>query len=149
MKPILIASASLVAAGAAFGFAKAVDHMTRNPDLRAPSAAIAVERIVPPAYDPFAAPAAQSSAAFAPVPVAPTIAPEAEIAEIATVPVAPQPVADQTTARSADILPGVTRGNADSSPSMSFLPAGTLLPDDAQGSTRYEFGALPLIGVYR
>ena len=124
--------------------------MTRNPELRAPSASIAVERQAPQPFDPRAVNAPGiATTTVAPLPVTPEIPAQSDVAEIATVPLAAPVGSDQAQAAASGILPELPRGTAGDTPSMSFLPAGTSLLDDAMPATQYEFGGLPLIGVYR
>lgn len=130
MKLILVAGATLLTAGAAFGFARAVDRLTSPPQIAAPSPAVGTERVAPgttPAR--MAVPRAET------VPVPAAAAPPETAAALREV-----AKRDPQTP-----VPAQSHDNV-----MHFTQPGPRSALDAEGPVRrYDFVNLPMIGVYR
>ncbi|MBC9246819.1 hypothetical protein H4P12_08850 [Paracoccus sp. 11-3] len=145
MKPILLAAASLVTAGAAFGFAKGVDLLLSEPVARQRSAPIITERVSPRTVMP---PTAAPTAAPGSIDLAPAIKPEIAVREVTMMAGASDalsPAAQDTGKRSTHF--------PDDRPAMFLLPQTDPLSsrrDDLGRQPRaYNFSSVPLIGVYR
>lgn len=130
MKLILVAGATLLTAGAAFGFARAVDRLTSPPQIAAPSPAVGTERVAP-----GAAPARVAVPRVETVPVPAAAAPPETAAALREV-----AKRDPQTP-----VPAQSHDNV-----MHFTQPGPRSALDAEGPVRrYDFVNLPMIGVYR
>lgn len=145
MKLILVAAASLMTAGAAFGFARLADRLTDPAPIAAPQP-IAAERVLRPHDTPRPAPANPSVASPAPTSPAatnPSVA-SAPIQADSVTPARPTPASGDRVARAVpSFQPAFQNMN-------HFIPpaadTGLDLPAPAR---RYEFETVPVIGVYR
>lgn len=147
MKPILLAAASLVTAGAAFGFAKGVDVLLSEPALRPHSEPIVTQRVLPRTMQPrktAALPAAVSGS----INLAPAIKPEIAVREVAAM----TGEIDRSPGTAQD-MSRLSRHFPDDRPVMFLLPQNDQISstgDDLGRQPRaYNFSSLPLIGVYR
>lgn len=147
MKPILLAAASLVTAGAAFGFAKGVDMLLSEPALRPRSEAIVTQRVSPHTM-PSRKAAATPSVATTPIDLTPAIKPEIAAREVTV-------TADEIDRSSpaAQDMGTLSTHFPDDRPAMFLLPQNDQMSstgDDLGRQPRaYNFSSLPLIGVYR
>lgn len=134
MKLILVAGATLLTAGAAFGFARAVDRLTSPPQIAAPSPAVGTERVAPGA---------------APARVAvPKAVPRAETAPVPAAAAPPETAAALREVAKRDPQTPVPAQSHDNV--MHFTQPGPRSALDAEGPVRrYDFVNLPMIGVYR
>lgn len=130
MKLILVAGATLLTAGAAFGFARAVDRLTSPPQIAVPSAVFGTERVAP-----GAAPARMA------------------VPKLETVPVPAAPAPPEATAALREMakpapetpVPVQSHDNV-----IHFTAPSPRSALDAEGPVRrYDFVNLPVIGVYR
>ncbi|SEN95637.1 hypothetical protein SAMN04489859_102422 [Paracoccus alcaliphilus] len=138
MRLILIAGATVLTAGAAFAFARAVDQLARPPVMDAPAAAIQTERLLP-----------QTTRRQAPQVPATTAHQPQTAAEVATPSPADQPAA-AIRKQARNVAPLADRSHAVDENTMFFLPPGTSTAPDADEPVRhYDFVNLPLTGVYR
>lgn len=140
MKPILIASASLLTAGAAFGFAKTVDRMTVSV-ARSPHAIYTTERAEPqPITRRAIQPVTAIPEAIPTVPEVPAALAQVEVEMVE--PLAAEPTPPLALAEFPRAVPG-------DAPAMMLLPVIPPALDSAAPASRYEFPGIPLIGVYR
>lgn len=141
MKLILVATASLMTAGAAFGFARLADRLTEPAPIAAPQP-VAAERVLrqndsPQATLPGPAPTGPSLAAAVADPPAPALTPA----------VTTTPPSSASRDRVATAVPSFQPAFQNMN---HFTPpaAGPTL-DLPAPARRYEFETLPVIGVYR
>lgn len=161
MKPIFVIGATILAAGAAFGFARAVDRLAVSPDTAAPAIGIAAERSVSPALPPSEIrkgirPLEADSAGIRDVADIPTgVAassdlPQAQGPASGAQPALPEPSAE-VAALDYDIQPAApvnyfVAPEGQDMPGLSGTSSATALPDEAAQS---RFEKVPMIGVYR
>lgn len=132
MKLILVATASLMTAGAAFGFARLADRLTEPAPIAAPQP-VAAERVPHQRDIPQAAPAALAAAPADPPALTPavTTAPPTSASQ------------DQVAKAVPSFQPAFQNMN-------HFTPPAAGSGLDLQvPARRYEFETLPVIGVYR
>lgn len=162
MKPILVIGATILAAGAAFGFAKAVDQFALSPDATASETGIAVERSINPTA-PLSEirkgirPLGTDSARirdFADIPVEPATSPDlpqtelpaSEAAPAASRPSTAVAALDSSSQPAAPVNYFVSPGGQDMLPGSPGTFSETGSPDE---TARDRFENLPMIGVYR
>lgn len=129
MKPIFLAGASLLAAGAAFGFAKAVDQLSQPAVSPVPANSASADRLAPDTELP-------------PRPVGPEAAPPIPVAVIED----PRPATPLPSPQVARVSPSGSSG-----PAAADDGTFALLPTEDAGipAGPYHFRDLPQIGVYR
>lgn len=146
MRLILIAGATVLTAGAAFAFARAVDQLARPPVMDAPAAAIQTERLLPQTTTATA----RHQAPQVPAATArqPQTAPEVVTPSPTKQPAEQPAAAIRKQAR--NIAPAADPSHRVDENAMFFLPPGTSVAPDADEPVRhYDFVNLPLTGVYR
>lgn len=162
MKPIFVIGATILAAGAAFGFAKAVDQLAVSPDAAAPEMGIAAERSVSTALPPSEIrkgirPLDADSTAmhdFADIPAEPAaspVLPQTQVPASKARPAVSEPstevaALDYDTQPAAPVNYFVSPDGQNMSPDSSGTFSATALPEEAAQS---RFQNLPMIGVYR
>lgn len=162
MKPIFVIGATILAAGAAFGFAKAVDQLAVSPDAAAPEMGITAERSINPALPPSEIrkgirPLDADSTGmheFAHLPAEPAaspVLPQAQVPASKARPAVSEP-STEVAALDYDTQPAAPVNYFVAPDGQNMLPGSpgtfseTALPEEA---ARDRFESLPMIGVYR